>query len=233
MSARTLTGVQALTRGSLPLVAMFVVGWLSALGYSSATRGEADRVEGGSALEASRRESAAGSERFARTAGTAGKAGKAGKADADAAELAAAHGALYSQSSGPAVGASVTAGQVVASETAVAPAVAKWKADATGDDSAARASAIISLANAPKLQALPVLQRVLTSGEPQVDRPLALKSLRTLALTQGDADGGIRNVLREAIYHGGDEATTQGAQSVLDDVEGAASKTPPVFTRQR
>jgi len=62
---------------------------------------------------------------------------------------------------------------------------------------------------------------VLSAGERQVDRPLALKSLRTLALNQGDADEGIRNVLRQAIYHGDDDATVQGAQAVLDDVESA------------
>ena len=213
--------MHSLSRGSLPLVAMFIVGWLSVLGYSYATREGSARAEEGSALEDRKYQAAPGSAR------------RAADADADAAEAAA--GVSYSKRSeaSMAEGTSVTAGEAGASESVVADPLAKWKADATGDDSAARASAIISLANAPKSQALPVLQRVLTSGEPQVDRPLALNSLRTLALSQGDADGGIRNVLREAIYHGGDEATTQGAQAVLDDVEGAASKTPRNPTRQR
>jgi hypothetical protein len=68
---------------------------------------------------------------------------------------------------------------------------------------------------------------VLNTGEPEVDRPLALRSLRTLALHQGDTDGVIRNVLRQAIYHGDNEAVTQGAQAVLDDVEGASGQIAP------
>lgn len=100
----------------------------------------------------------------------------------------------------------------------------KLIAEATGEDARARAAAITALGTAPRLQAIPVLQRVLRSGEPVVDRPLALNSLRTLALQQGDADGGIRNVLRQAIYHGDDEATTNGAQTTLDDVEGYLSQ---------
>ena len=114
-----------------------------------------------------------------------------------------------------------------ASPTIPPDTLAKWIADATGDDPKARAAAITSLADAPRSEALPVLQRVLNSGEPEVDRQLALNSLRALALYQGDADGAIRNVLRQAIYHGDDEATAHGAQAVLDVIEGAPGQTTP------
>jgi hypothetical protein len=52
---------------------------------------------------------------------------------------------------------------------------------------------------------VPVLRRLLTDAEPQVDRPLALRSLRDLALNQGDADGAIREAVRNAIYRGDDQ----------------------------
>jgi len=110
------------------------------------------------------------------------------------------------------------------SETSPPPApsqeiVARWIAAATGEDSQQRAAAITALAEAPQTQAVPVLSGVLTSGDPQVDRPLALRSLRTLALRQGDADGSIRTVLRQAIYHADEESLASGAQAVLDDIE--------------
>ena len=82
--------------------------------------------------------------------------------------------------------------------------VEQWIADTTSGDPAKRAAAIAALAEAPRAQALPVLGRLLTDGEPQVDRPLALRSLRDLALNQGDDDGAIRDAVRHAIYHGDD-----------------------------
>jgi hypothetical protein len=87
-----------------------------------------------------------------------------------------------------------------------------------------RAAAIGDLANAPREQALPVLKRVLLNGEVGIDRPLALRSLRTLALTQGDADGGIRAAVRDAIYHGDDESMADELQSTLGDIEQAAAR---------
>ena len=60
---------------------------------------------------------------------------------------------------------------------------------------------------------------MLTDGEPQVDRPLALQSLRDLALNQGDADGAIREAVRNAIYHGDDQTKTDDVQEVLDIIE--------------
>jgi hypothetical protein len=97
--------------------------------------------------------------------------------------------------------------------------IAQAAADTTSPEARTRAVAIEALASAPKSQAIPVLERVLETGEPQIDRQIALRSLHTLALQQGDADGAIRNVLRNAIYHGDDEGASQSAQAVLEDIE--------------
>jgi hypothetical protein len=89
-----------------------------------------------------------------------------------------------------------------------------------------RAAAIAALATAPRGQALDILQKVLTSGEPD-DRQLALGALRTLALEQGDEDGAIRQALRDVIYDGGDEDVTLGAQFALNEVENALDRQRP------
>lgn len=102
---------------------------------------------------------------------------------------------------------------------------AQWIADASSDDSRTRAAAIVALAEAPKSQAVPVLENILQVGEPQVDRQIALRSLHTLALQQGDTDGSIRDVLRRAVYHGDDEGASQSAQAVLEDIEIEFSET--------
>lgn len=91
--------------------------------------------------------------------------------------------------------------------------------DTASGDAAKRAAAITALAEAPREEALPVLARLLTDGEPLVDRPLALQSLRDLALNQGDADGAIRDAVRHVIYHGDDFTKTEDAQEVLDIIE--------------
>jgi hypothetical protein len=96
--------------------------------------------------------------------------------------------------------------------------VAQWITDVGSTDAARRAAAIRALAHAPRAQALPVLHRLVTHGDP-ADRPLALQSLRDLALEQGDADNGIRSAIREVIYHGDDEQLATGAQEALDAVE--------------
>lgn len=106
-----------------------------------------------------------------------------------------------------------------ASSTPTAQAVSKWIADTQSGDATKRATAIAALADAPKAQALPVLRRLLTDAEPQVDRPLALRSLRDLALNQGDADGAIREAVRNAIYHGDDQTKTDEVQEALDVIE--------------
>jgi len=114
----------------------------------------------------------------------------------------------------------VKSATIAAPEASATPAdVARWLADVNAADAAKRAAAITSLSHAPRTQALPALRRVLLNGEPTVDRPLALNSLRELALDQGDADGGIRQAIREVIYHGDDEALAAGAQDALDVVE--------------
>jgi hypothetical protein len=97
--------------------------------------------------------------------------------------------------------------------------VEQWIADTTSGDAAKRAAAIAALAEAPRAQALPVLGRLLTDGEPQVDRGLALRSLRDLALNQGDDDGAIRDAVRHAIYHGDDFTNVDDVQEVLDIIE--------------
>jgi HEAT repeat protein len=106
-----------------------------------------------------------------------------------------------------------------ASSTPTAEAVSQWIADTTSGDAAKRATAIAALAEAPKVQAVPVLRRLLTDAEPQVDRPLALRSLRDLALNQGDVDGTIRDAVRNAIYHGDDQTKMNDVQEVLDIIE--------------
>ncbi|HYJ42731.1 MAG TPA: hypothetical protein VEW08_18220 [Steroidobacteraceae bacterium] len=104
--------------------------------------------------------------------------------------------------------------------TAASPGtVEQWIADTTSGDAAKRAAAIAALAEAPRATALPVLGRILTDGEPQVDRPLALRSLRDLALNQGDDDGAIRDAVRHAIYHGDDFTRVEDVQEVLDIIE--------------
>jgi hypothetical protein len=105
----------------------------------------------------------------------------------------------------------------------VTPAVvAQWIADTQHANAATRAQAIASLARGPRADAIPALRRVLIGGEPGVDRPLALRALRELALSQGDADGQIRAAVREVIYHG-DDQVPPAAQETLDAIENAQS----------
>jgi hypothetical protein len=107
-----------------------------------------------------------------------------------------------------------------ASAAVVAPeSVATWIADASSGDAARRATAIQALANAPRAEALPVLGHILLTGEPAVDRKLALASLRELALAQGDADGKVRDAVRQAIYHGDDFTPQDEVQETLDVIE--------------
>lgn len=103
--------------------------------------------------------------------------------------------------------------------TATTDKVAGWIADTASGDAARRAAAIAALSDAPRAQALPVLGRLLTDGEPSVDRALALQSLRELALNQGDADGAIRDAVRRAIYHGDDLTDADAVQETLDIIE--------------
>lgn len=102
--------------------------------------------------------------------------------------------------------------------------VAQWIEDTQDSDPRIRAAAISKLANAPQAQALPVLKDVLETGEPDVDRHIALNSLHTLALRDGDKTGQVRDVMRRAIYHSDNDGVTQTAQSLLDDVEAALAE---------
>jgi len=102
--------------------------------------------------------------------------------------------------------------------------VTRWIADTQSIDAKTRAAAISALANAPKAQAIPALERVLESGEPQVDRQIALQSLHTLALNEGDDNGRIRDIIRHTMYHSDDEGVTQSAQAFLEDIEAALAE---------
>jgi hypothetical protein len=124
------------------------------------------------------------------------------------------------------VSAAVVTPAVAAPPTDVPPTpdqVARWIEEAGGIDAGKRSLAITALAQAPREQALPVLRQVLTSGE-LADRPQAINSLRELALGQGDADGRVREAIREVIYHGDDEALASLAQDALDVVEESEMK---------
>jgi len=112
----------------------------------------------------------------------------------------------------------------VPAPAAPALAVSQLIADATSGDAARRASAISALAKAPRAEAVPVLRRILTDGEPEVDRTLALRALRDLALSQGDADGAAREAARHALYHGDDFTKTDEIQAVLDAIEQSAPR---------
>jgi hypothetical protein len=109
----------------------------------------------------------------------------------------------------------------------------QWIADTASGNATTRAAAIKALAAAPRAQALPVLGRLLTDGEPQIDRPLALQSLRDLALNQGDADGAIRDAIRHAIYHGDDMTKTDDAQEALEVIEESIQAQRDVSVSQR
>jgi len=102
--------------------------------------------------------------------------------------------------------------------------VEQWIKDTQDSDPKIRAAAIAKLANAPKAQALPVLKEVLDTGEPEVDRHIALRSLHAMALRDGDRDNQVRDVMRRGIYHSDNDGVTQTAQSLLDDVEAALAE---------
>ncbi|MGC3981026.1 MAG: hypothetical protein QM808_07205 [Steroidobacteraceae bacterium] len=94
--------------------------------------------------------------------------------------------------------------------------VVKWANENT--DARTRAADITALTTAPREQALPMLQRVLNAGA-DTDKQLALEALHNMALQQGDDDGSLRNVLRQAIYHGDDVNMVSNVQTVLDHID--------------
>ena len=99
------------------------------------------------------------------------------------------------------------------------PPVSILAMETASGDADRRAAAITALGSAPRAEALPVLGKILTDGEPEIDRPLALRSLRELALNQGDADGEIREAVRHAIYHGDDFTKADALQETLEIIE--------------
>jgi HEAT repeat protein len=115
--------------------------------------------------------------------------------------------------------ASPSSPEAASTPTATPEVIAQWISDTQSADARTRAAAIAALAQAPKAQAVPALERVLESGEPEVDRQIALRSLHSLAMQDGDPDGSIRDAMRRAMYHGDDEGVTQTAQDLLDDNE--------------
>jgi hypothetical protein len=108
--------------------------------------------------------------------------------------------------------------------TTAPPPVRNWAADVAASDAATRAAAINALATASREQALPILKIVLTSGEPVIDKPLALRALRELARRDGDADGAIRELVRQSVYHADTEEFSRAAQDALDDLEKISSR---------
>jgi len=100
--------------------------------------------------------------------------------------------------------------------------VGKWIAETSSDDAKTRADAIVALGDAPRARALPALVEVVDTAD-SVDVPLAMGSLKRLAMNQGDADERIRSVVRKAIYHGSDDTLASVAQATLSDIEGDLS----------
>jgi hypothetical protein len=100
----------------------------------------------------------------------------------------------------------------------------QWIKDTQSSDPKVRAAAIAKLGSAPKAQSLRVLKNVLETGEPEVDRHIALNSLHSLALRDGDQNGQVRDIMRSAIYHSDNDGVMQTAQSLLDDVEAALAE---------
>jgi hypothetical protein len=97
--------------------------------------------------------------------------------------------------------------------------VARWIEEMESTHAETRSAAIVALARAPKALAIPALRRMLEGGDPMTERPLALQSLRDLALYQGDEDGRIRTVVRETIYHSDEGSLVEDAQLALEIIE--------------
>jgi HEAT repeat protein len=117
----------------------------------------------------------------------------------------------------PASDETVTA--VASAEPASAETLAQWILNTRSTDEDKRAAAIVALGQAPKAEAVPALQRVLENGAHERDRQIALRSLHTLAIRQGDDDQRIRDAFRSVIHHGDDEGVSQSAQAFLEDFE--------------
>jgi HEAT repeat protein len=182
------------TRGSWVLVALFIFGCLSVLGYSWATRAGDATAPGGTFPDVSKRDVGA----RGATTDAPGHSPRAG----DAAQRAEPGGAAENRSA----------------QSDAASKLAQWIADTSSDDPQKRAEAITALAKVPKPQAMPVLRRVLNHGEPLFDRPLAVRAMRDLAIAQGDEDGSIQDALRYATYHDNDPDLIRVAEAALEAI---------------
>jgi HEAT repeat protein len=120
-----------------------------------------------------------------------------------------------------------SATSVVTAQKITATQIARWITQTNDEDPAIRAKAIDALANAPKTKAVPVLLNVMRAGDDN-DRQLAVDSLHTLALQQGDEDDGIRTALRLVIYDGEEEAMISNAQIALEDIEYDIAPSPAI-----
>ena len=82
-------------------------------------------------------------------------------------------------------------------------------------------SAITALGTGPRPEVVPTLRKVLEHGRSEPDRQLAMQSLRKVALEQGDADGTIREAIRQVIYHASEDGMGGSARQVLEEIESA------------
>lgn len=94
--------------------------------------------------------------------------------------------------------------------------------DASDDEPEQRAAAIEALGRAPLNKAIPALQKVIKTTADETEWRAALRTLGTLAESQGDPDETIRNGLRDVISHTSNEALILGAQETLDAIDRAA-----------
>lgn len=99
----------------------------------------------------------------------------------------------------------------------------RWAIRAASDDPRTRATAIAALAHAPKTVAVPALNRVVEAGHTADEQQIALSSLYTIAIEQGDDDERVRHAIRRAIYHGSDDSVSENAQALLEDIEAAVA----------
>ncbi len=214
-----------LSRASLMPVALFAAGALSVIGYGYVTR------DSGATSPTQ-----AGHQRATSGRALSGEPARLFQADANVGTPEAAR-AENDDSGAQTDGSTVEASAGTAGDRPAAPNgqlalaatpenVATWITQATGSDASRRAAAIEALGTAPKADAVPVLAHVLETAD-DADRPRALRSLRTLAQTQGDTDDRIRSVVRKIIFHADDEASTQAAQAMLDEIDRDLSQPRP------
>lgn len=124
----------------------------------------------------------------------------------------------HASSSQPSIDTASSTSAITTSPPQTYPAdiVAQWIE--SGVDSTQRAAELDALTMASRAQAVPVLQRVLIAGD-DAERQHAVNSLHTLALRQGDADGAIREVLRQAVFHDDGAFIADDVQAALADIE--------------